>query len=98
MGVNGILTILGRMTLIMETTKTIVAKDPMGAPKIDDGFEREPFMHPNLQSVDNLSVAGPKDIAGKDNLSGLAAEVGLIDVVRWKPRKVHILVLMMRLY
>ncbi|KAG5665379.1 hypothetical protein KAF25_009504 [Fusarium avenaceum] len=88
-GFNDRLALLGRMTLIMETTKTIVAKDPMGAPKIDDGFEREPFMHPNLQSVDNLSVTGPKDIVGKDNLSGLAAEVGLIDVVRWKPRKVQ---------
>lgn len=81
------LTPAGRMTLIMETTKTIVAKDPVTKHK-KDGFEREPFLHPSLQSVDNLSHIGAKDIAGKTNLSTLAADVGLIDVVRWKPRKV----------
>ncbi|KAF9768513.1 hypothetical protein IL306_014190 [Fusarium sp. DS 682] len=88
-GFNDRLALLGRMTLVMETTKTIVAQDPMGAPNFDDGFDRQPFMHPNLQSVDNLSIKGPKDVVGKDKLSGLAAEVGLIDVVRWKPKQVQ---------
>lgn len=83
------LTPVGRMTLIMETTKTIVAKDPMSPPKRDH-YKREPFLHPNLQSVDNLATKGAKDIAGKTNLSTLAADVGLIDVVRWKPRKVRL--------
>ncbi|CAG7560015.1 unnamed protein product [Fusarium equiseti] len=87
-GFNDRLALLGRMTLIMETTKTIVAKDPVTKHK-KDGFEREPFLHPSLQSVDNLSHIGAKDIAGKTNLSTLAADVGLIDVVRWKPRKVE---------
>ncbi|UZP46585.1 hypothetical protein NXS19_014397 [Fusarium pseudograminearum] len=32
-GFNDRLALLGRMTLIMETTKTIVAKDPMSQPK-----------------------------------------------------------------
>jgi large subunit ribosomal protein L15 len=77
------------MTLVMETTKTIVAQSPMGTPNFDDGFDRQPFVHPNLQSVDNLSIKGPKDVVGKERLSGLAAEVGLIDVVRWKPKQVH---------
>ncbi|KAF4451479.1 hypothetical protein F53441_5571 [Fusarium austroafricanum] len=88
-GFNDRLALLGRMTLIMETTKTIVAQEPIRAPNTDDGFERLPFPHPSLLSVDNLSVKGPKQIAGKEKLSGLAAEVGLIDVVRWKPRKVQ---------
>jgi large subunit ribosomal protein L15 len=87
-GFNDRLALLGRMTLIMETTKTIVAKDPMSPPRKDQ-YKREPFLHPNLQSVDNLATQGAKDIAGKTNLSALAADVGLIDVVRWKPRKVQ---------
>ncbi|CAF3641070.1 unnamed protein product [Fusarium graminearum] len=87
-GFNDRLALLGRMTLIMETTKTIVAKDPMSQPK-KDKYNREPFTHPSLMSVDNLSTQGAKDIAGKSNLSALAADVGLIDVVRWKPRKVQ---------
>ncbi|KAG7410673.1 ribonuclease-III-like-domain-containing protein [Fusarium sp. MPI-SDFR-AT-0072] len=88
-GFNDRLALLGRMTLVMETTKTIVAQSPMGTPNFDDGFDRQPFVHPNLQSVDNLSIKGPKDVVGKERLSGLAAEVGLIDVVRWKPKQVQ---------
>jgi large subunit ribosomal protein L15 len=75
------------MTLIMETTKSIVAKEPMGEPR-KDVYNREPFIHPKLQAVDNLTIQGAKDIAGKRNLSALAADVGLIDVVRWKPKNV----------
>ncbi|KAF5707091.1 RNase III domain-containing protein [Fusarium mundagurra] len=88
-GFNDRLALLGRMALVMETTKTIVAQGPSGTPTFDDGFDRQPFVHPNLQSVDNLSVKGPKDVVGKERLSGLAAEVGLIDVVRWKPKQVQ---------
>ncbi|PNP79570.1 hypothetical protein FNYG_07186 [Fusarium nygamai] len=88
-GFNDRLALLGRMTLVMETTKTIVAQGPIGTPTFDDGFDRQPFVHSNLQSVDNLSVKGPKDVVGKERLSGLAAEVGLIDVVRWKPKQVQ---------
>ncbi|KAM0231747.1 hypothetical protein ACHAPO_008327 [Fusarium lateritium] len=72
----------------METTKSIVAKEPMGEPR-QDVYNREPFIHPKLQSVDNLTIQGAKDIAGKTNLSALAADVGLIDVVRWKPKNVQ---------
>jgi large subunit ribosomal protein L15 len=86
-GFNDRLALLGRMTLIMETTKSIVAKEPMGEPR-KDVYNREPFIHPKLQAVDNLTIQGAKDIAGKRNLSALAADVGLIDVVRWKPKNV----------
>lgn len=76
------------MTLIMETTKSIVAKDPIPGSVVPDEFERTPFEHPQLQSLDNLTMEGPRDVAGKDKLYHLAAQVGLIDVVRWKPRLV----------
>ncbi|KAF5013446.1 hypothetical protein FDECE_558 [Fusarium decemcellulare] len=85
-GFNDRLALLGRMTLIMETTKSIVAKEPIPGSVVADEFERQPFEHPQLQSLDNLTLEGPRDVAGKDKLYLLAAEVGMIDVVRWKPR------------
>lgn len=72
----------------MEATKDIVAKEPLKGAVQADEFDRTPFEHPQLLSIDNLNVEGPKDIAGKEKLYALALEVGLIDVVRWKPRMV----------
>ncbi|KAF5021226.1 hypothetical protein F66182_6745 [Fusarium sp. NRRL 66182] len=88
-GFNDRLALLGRMNLIMETTKTIVAKDPIPGSTVADEYERQPFEHPKLQSLDNLTMEGPRDVAGREKLTGLAAQVGLIDVVRWKPRLVR---------
>ncbi|KAM0549789.1 hypothetical protein ACHAPJ_009228 [Fusarium lateritium] len=88
-GFNDRLALMGRMALIMETTKSIVAKDPIPGSTVTDEFERQPFEHPQLRSLDNLTTTGPRDIAGRESLSSLAAQVGLVDVVRWKPRMVR---------
>lgn len=79
------------MTLVMEITKAIVAKDPLeGSTIADEEYDRQPFEHPQLQSVDNLNVEGPMEIAGKEKLYALGTEAGLLDVVRWKPRLVSL--------
>lgn len=78
------------MALIMESTKQIVTKEPLPEAKVaNDAFDRKPFEHPQLASIDNLAVEGPKDMAGKEKLYQLGIDVGLIDVVRWKPRLVR---------
>ena len=74
---------------MMEATKGIVAKEPIKGAVETDEFDRQPFEHPQLKSIDNLNVEGPKDIIGKEKLFQLGLEVGLIDVVRWKPRLVR---------
>lgn len=78
------------MALIMETTKSIVSKEPKPNASIEDQYseEREPFMHEQLRQVDNLSLESPKDVAGKDKLYDLAVDVGMMRVLRWKPRLV----------
>ncbi|KAK7420195.1 hypothetical protein QQX98_002848 [Neonectria punicea] len=88
-GFNDRLALVGRMALIMETTKQIVSKDPIPGSRVADEFERQPFEHPQLNAIDNLTVEGPRDIVGKEKLYDLAIDVGLIDVVRWKPRLVR---------
>ena len=78
------------MALIMETTKSIVSKAPMEGARAEDEFsgERQPFEHEQLLPVDNLSVENPREVSGKEKLYALAAEVGMLKVLRWKPRLV----------
>ncbi|KAM0258694.1 hypothetical protein ACHAQJ_003702 [Trichoderma viride] len=85
-GFNDRLALLGRLTMVMEATKEIVSKEPLDGSILPDQFERKPLEDEQLLSVDNLNVMGPRDIVGKDKLYQLANNVGLLDVVRWKPR------------
>jgi large subunit ribosomal protein L15 len=87
-GFNDRLALLGRLTLVMETTKDIVSKAPMeGARSPDElGYEREPFANEQLLQVDNLNAKTPSDVVAKEKLYSLAMQVGMLDVLRWKPR------------
>jgi large subunit ribosomal protein L15 len=80
---------VGRLTMVMEATKEIVSKEPLEGSILPDQFDRTPLEDAQLHSVDNLNVLGPRDIIGKDKLYQLANNVGLLDVVRWKPRLVR---------
>lgn len=80
---------LGRLTMVMEATKEIVSKESLDGSIFPDQFDRTPLEDDQLLSVDNLNVMGPRDIIGKDKLYQLANNVGLMDVVRWKPRLVR---------
>ncbi|GJN74956.1 hypothetical protein PLIIFM63780_008876 [Purpureocillium lilacinum] len=88
-GFNDRLALMGRLTLIMEATKDIVSRPPQAgtaAPAAADPHGREPFAHEALAGVDNLSATTPREAVGKERLHALAASVGMLDVVRWKPR------------
>ncbi|KAK2616937.1 hypothetical protein QQS21_000026 [Conoideocrella luteorostrata] len=85
-GFNDKLALMGRLTLVMEATKEIVSKAPLQGSRQADELGRVPFEHEQLASVDNLNVEGPKDVVGKEKLFGFASSMGLLDVVRWKPR------------
>lgn len=78
------------MTLIMEATKNIVSQAPLEGAREHDEFNRQPFENESLLSVDNLNVVGPQEIASRESLQALADSVGLMDVMRWKPRMVCI--------
>lgn len=75
----------------MEATKEIVSKAPLKGSRQTDSLGREkPFEHEQLASVDNLNVESPKDVVGKEKLFEFASSMGLLDVVRWKPRLVSV--------
>ncbi|KAL7823749.1 ribonuclease-III-like domain-containing protein [Trichoderma gracile] len=85
-GFNDRLALLGRLTMVMEATKEIVSKEPLAGSILADQFDRQPLDDAQLLAVDNLNVMGPRDVMGKDKLYQLANKVGLLEVVRWKPR------------
>lgn len=81
--------VVGRVTLLMEATKHIVSQGPKSSVgQLPDEFERKPFKNSQLLAVDNLNVESAKDIVSKEALHSLAMSVGLLDVMRWKPRQV----------
>lgn len=86
------LTRAGRLILVLETTRNLVAM-PVSAHKqkapAPDPFGREPFQHPALANIDKLSMRQPRDVVSKSKLARLAMDVGLPEVVRWKPRMVR---------
>lgn len=75
----------------MEATKAIISKDPIKEALVEDEFSdrRQPFAHQQLQPLDNLNVQGPKSLIGKEALYELAQRVGMLKVLRWKPRLVR---------
>lgn len=81
----------GRTILTMETTKAIISKNPMDGAQVTDEYSarRKPFVHERLTPIDNLNAQSFKDVAGKEHMFDLAQRVGLIKVLRWKPRLVR---------
>jgi large subunit ribosomal protein L15 len=82
----------GRQILALEATRSILVapKESLPPVKIVDDFGREPFSHPALANVDKLNARQPQDIVHKDKLAKLAREIGLPQVIRWKPRLVSV--------
>ncbi|KAL2265932.1 hypothetical protein VTJ83DRAFT_5284 [Remersonia thermophila] len=86
-GFNTRLAYFGRLILSLETTRHImISPAPARDPPSPDEFGREPFQHPALVNIDKLQTRQPQDIVSKEKLTKLAIEVGLPEVVRWKPK------------
>jgi hypothetical protein len=78
----------GRQILALEATRSILVNPLTAEAPIEDPHGREPFQHPALANVDKLNSRQPQDIIQKEKLARLAVDVGLSEVIRWKPRLV----------
>ncbi|KAJ9139387.1 Ribonuclease 3 [Pleurostoma richardsiae] len=85
-GFNTRLAFFGRQIIILEAMRSIVTSPTNSASKTADPFNRKPFEHPALASVDNLAQKQPQDMVAKERLARLAVDFGLHEVTRWKPR------------
>ena len=77
---------LGKQAIVLEVTKNIISSQPPQAPA--DPFGRQPFEHPSLAGLENFAVKQPHDVISREALHKLGMEVGLLKVLRWKPRLV----------
>ncbi|KAK3377434.1 ribonuclease-III-like-domain-containing protein [Podospora didyma] len=85
-GFNTRLAYFGRQILALETTRSVLLAPITGNAADKDEFKRKPFTHPALANIDKLSVRHPQKIIDKEKLAKLVRDVGLMDVIRWKPR------------
>lgn len=78
----------GRQIVALETTRSLLAA-PVGVEtQSPDPYGRTPFEHAALANVDKLTVRQPRDIVTPDRIGRFCADVGLSEVMRWKPRMV----------
>lgn len=88
-GFNTKLAYFGRQILALEATKSILTSKIVEQDlkdKNSEKLDREPFLHPALHDVDKLSYRQPAQIISIEKMARLAADVGLVEVTRWKPK------------
>ena len=52
--------------------------------------EREPFRHPVIDLLPRLTEQSRLEVANSRRMANLGRRMGMLDVVRWKPRKVRL--------
>ncbi|KAI1376545.1 ribonuclease-III-like-domain-containing protein [Hypoxylon crocopeplum] len=87
-GFNDRLAFLGRQICVLEGTQSIITSPPKYTEPENNPFadRRTPFEDPALLSIDNLSSRQPSDLFSLEKLAKFALDIGLTEVVRWKPR------------
>ncbi|SPN98945.1 related to RNase III domain protein [Cephalotrichum gorgonifer] len=84
-GFNDRLAYFGRQAIIQEVTKNIISSAEPAKPIVDP-HGRQPFQHPALAGLDHLVEKQPHDVISREKMHKVALEVGLLKVLRWKPR------------
>ncbi|KAL4917988.1 ribonuclease-III-like-domain-containing protein [Aspergillus aurantiobrunneus] len=87
-GFNDRLAFLGKRIVQLQASLAL-AQSPanISGPVAPDSYGREPFAHPALEGLDNLSANTKKFMTSKPRLSEVAAQYELQSVLRWCPRK-----------
>lgn len=89
-GFNHKLAMLGRSAMVLETAKRTISKSPLPGSTVEDKHGRTPVDDAKLRTLDNLSVERVSDVFGDVQVNSLCRDVGLLDVIRWKPRLVSL--------
>ncbi|GME33555.1 Ribonuclease III [Neofusicoccum parvum] len=86
-GFNDRLAYLGKRIVELQTSLALLDMPPGPVGRKADPHGREPFKHPLLDGLQQLSSRKKDDLLNKTRLAGLAREYGLEPVMRWKPKK-----------
>lgn len=89
-GFNDRLAFLGKRIVSLQASLTLVQDAGNFATKVPkDAYRREPFTHPALNGVHNLSNNARNYILNKYNIAKVAQKYDLQKVLRWSPRMVR---------
>lgn len=88
---NRILSNTGRRILNLQMSLALlhspVATKTQSLPNPED--DRVPFKHPALEGLANLTDVPVGEVLTKKRLAGLATQMGMQEIIRWKPRMVR---------
>jgi large subunit ribosomal protein L15 len=84
----------GRRILNVQTNLALLhsptATNTQSLPNPND--DREPFTHPALEGLANLTDVSLRDVLAKSRIAGLATAMGMREIIRWTPKDVRIAV------
>ncbi|KAL4895970.1 ribonuclease-III-like-domain-containing protein [Aspergillus ambiguus] len=86
-GFNDRLALLGKRIVQLQASLALVQSPGGDAPRSSDAFGRQPFVHPALDGLPNLSANTKDLLTSKTKLAELAQKYELQKVLRWSPRK-----------
>ncbi|KAB8228643.1 hypothetical protein ETB97_012393 [Aspergillus alliaceus] len=87
-GFNDRLAFLGKRIIELQASLALVQSPGNAATTATpDAFDRQPFTHPALDNLNNLSPETKNLMTSKSKLAELAQKYELAKVVRWRPRK-----------
>lgn len=90
-GFNERLTVLGRRIVELQTSLALL-EAPRGKSSRYQGqvdvFGRAPFVHPQTESVGNVTLEAKKAITDKRRMAQLAEKYRVGEVLRWHPKMV----------
>jgi len=91
-GFNDRLAFLGKRIVDLQTSLALLNRTDGTFPPPPDTHQREPFRHPGIDLLPRLNHDAKEQFVNKSKMAHLADSLGLLSVVRWKPRKAHDLV------
>jgi large subunit ribosomal protein L15 len=70
----------------LQTTLALL-QSPVKIPE-DTTDPREPYTHPALEGLPNMTGTSIEHTVGKKRMASLASQMGMVDIIRWVPRMV----------
>ncbi|PLB45983.1 RNase III domain protein [Aspergillus steynii IBT 23096] len=86
-GFNDRLAFLGKRIVQLQASLALAQSPGNVAAAKPDAHGRQPFSHPALENLNNLSPSTKNFLTAKSNLADLAQKYEMGTVLRWSPRK-----------
>lgn len=82
--------LLGKRILELQTSLALLSQ-PISPPQAEseDHYGRIPFQHPDLRNLSELTSEAKKRTLDIKRIGEVAANFGLLGVLRWKPKNVQ---------